>query len=121
MEWNRLRERHLAKDFRGGTMEVLKVIADQAGLKLEVSDSPHRSDKLWMKHARYFLDSHNGRKSLLQALNEVLSQRTDGYDVLFLDSYFSFILEPGKIRIVSDPEFLQFWNRWWEREFLKEK
>jgi HEAT repeat protein len=103
--WQRLRTKSLSRDLKGrGTGELQELLAKEGGYRLEFVEGSYGPLRGPLRRRMF---AHEGRRSVLQALEEECDQQMPGYD---------FIVEPDVIRILPCPEALKFWTQWWSDE-----
>lgn len=93
--WRRLGEGRLTEDLDGTVAERFERIARAAGLKLEIRVVP--------PDGRHWTSARGGQTRLLDALDDTE------------DLPYTAILEPDRIRVVSEAEAEAFWREWWRK------
>jgi HEAT repeat protein len=94
--WKRLADEKLKRDVQGTYAEEWNLLAQEAGLKLEISEEIEYASR-----PSPVISSRGGKKSLLYAL---------------LESSPTVVLEEGRIRILDHERLHLFWKQWWEGE-----
>ncbi|MHC4605820.1 MAG: hypothetical protein ACYTAF_02660, partial [Planctomycetota bacterium] len=98
--WMELEEKTLKGELRGSLDELLKKIAEQAGMKLDAGWSqPGPLTSSWKP--RRDIRLLRGGTSLLEAIEQALDQSGHG-----------FLLERGRIRVLSREPLVEFWRKW---------
>lgn len=102
--WKKLKDRRMVEDLAGNRLEVLEQLCQKAGLRIELETPTRRDEESWtLKRVR--LSSKKGRRSLLDALNLIVSGKP-----------YDYVLEKGHVRIVPRRQATEFWNAWWREQ-----
>jgi HEAT repeat protein len=96
----RLREVKITEDLEGPTSEILRRVAEKAGVKLELPDSPEAREMLQV-------DRWISQRRAGWTLTAVLEMTAAAYPFRF-----DAIIEDDRIRVVRHEDAVRFWTEW---------
>jgi HEAT repeat protein len=105
--WSRLTSLRSHKEYNGTTAEVLKAIAQEAGMTLALPEALSWKEEAWFLQSCRFR-AHRFPSDPLSIIECILDELPAGVEPL------EFILEPACIRLLKRDQASLFWKNWVE-------